>query len=390
MITPVQINAAISKTKKENKTRIIQVEKGLLLRISAKGTALWCGKLKFKNKTHNKSFGHFPRIQLIQARKLKDDWEEQIKGGNVVKSYTVEEAFNDWWERKKNLAQTEVILKIARLHLLPELGGYQLRELTAFQCITAWKYLEDAGKFSTLIELCSIMRQMSIFVQNTGRLEEMHDLTHISSNYTRSKPVHHRNAVAPANLTDVFYEIETRYLSRGVIYAAIMTTFYTLSRSQEVASMQWKWVDFDNAVIHFPADVMKKRRAHDVPISSQLNCLLKSIERKNDFVFYSSVTKTGHINKSSMYSAFVYLKLNKTQTIHGIRAIGSSWFAEQGINEEVAEACLAHATGSSTRRAYQRSELLEKRRPVMQAWCDYVEKCHIDAINKVSSKDLIF
>ena len=385
MITPVAINAAIAKVKREKVAKTLSVDKGLSLRITAKGTALWCGKIKYNNKIYNTSFGHFPEIPLIEARRKKEDWEQQIKGGTAIKSYTVEQAFNDWWERKKNTISSRDLYLKAQLHILPILGQYQLKDLTAYQVITHWQYLEKAGKFVTLKHLCGILSQIAIFVQNTGRVEDMHDLTHIQANYTRHTKVKHRTAVAPEQLTELFYQIEMKLNCSTKVFAALMTVFYTLSRETEVVSMRWEWVDFENDVIHFPAEIMKKRRPHDVPISSQLKTLLLSLERKNDFVFYSLKSKSGHLYKTSLYIALFEAGLHNTQTIHGIRSIGSSWFAEQDISEEVAEACLAHASGSVTRRAYQRSELLEKRRPVMQAWCDYVEQCLKKAIDKVTS-----
>ena len=69
-----------------------------------------------------------------------------------------------------------------------------------------------------------------------------------------------------------------------------------------------------------------------------------------------------------------------------IRLQSDAFRAEQGIPEEVAEACLAHVTGNIVRRAYQRSELLEKRRPVMQAWCDYVETCYKNALEMIKKE----
>lgn len=385
MITPVAINAAIAKVKREKVAKTLSVDKGLALRITPKGTALWCGKIKYKNKTYNKSLGHFPDLSLVEARRKKEDWEQQIKSGTVIKSYTVEQAFNDWWERKKNTISSKDLYLKAQLHILPILGQYQLKDLTAYQVITEWQYLEKAGKFVTLKHLCGILSQIAVFVQNTGRVETMHDLTHIQANYTRHTKVKHRTAVAPDQLTDLFYEIETKLNCSTKVFTALMTVFYTLSREIEVTSMRWDWVDFENDVIHFPAEIMKKRRPHDVPISSQLKILLQSLERKNDFVFYSLKSKTGHLHKTSIYVALFEAGLYKTQTIHGIRSIGSSWFAENDISEELAETCLAHVSGSATRRAYQRSDFLEKRRPVMQAWCDYVEQCLNKAIDKIKS-----
>ncbi|MDY6421004.1 MAG: hypothetical protein SPL03_10730, partial [Succinivibrio dextrinosolvens] len=71
---------------------------------------------------------------------------------------------------------------------------------------------------------------------------------------------------------------------------------------------------------------------------------------------------------------------------HGIRSIGSTWFALNNYPVDLSEACLSHVTESAVRRAYQRSDFLEKRRPLMQDWCDYVDRCRADAHKRINDE----
>ena len=104
-----------------------------------------------------------------------------------------------------------------------------------------------------------------------------------------------------------------------------------------------------------------------------------------DYVFCSnSPQHEGKpINKESVRLLLTKAGLAGIQTAHGIRSIGATWLAEQGIREDVAELCLAHSSDNQVRKAYQRSEFLEKRRPVMQQWCDYVDECRAKAHEKI-------
>ena len=391
MLTVISINAAISKAKKEKKSFTLKASSGLFLRITSKGSALWCGKVKIGGRTFNKSFGHFPEFSIAMAKQQKEAWTLGLKQKCAIpKTYTVEQAFYDWYERiKLKGKKLNYLENRVKKYLLSAFGKVELSDLTAYALISEWKPLELAGKYSVLINLCSYIRQISIFVQNTGRVENMHDLTHISANYVKSKPAIQRPAVKPQELTDLFYKVESVPFRHGTTWNALLFIFYTLTRVSEAVALRWEWVDFDNDVIHIPAEQMKMKRPHDIPISLQLKKLLLGIPRINDHVFASNHKDGESINRYTVNYIFIKTKVSKFQTVHGIRAIGSSWMAEQGIPEDVAEACLAHVTGNAVRRAYQRSELLENRRPVMQAWCDYVENCYKNALEIIEKEKVL-
>lgn len=357
-----------------------------------KGSALWCAKTKFAGKTYNRSFGHYPEVTPAAARLQKDEWVAAVRSeqNDAGENYTLRQAYEDWAERKRLTTPSfDQIAARFELHILPALGGRKLKELTAYTFIKAWRPLEEQGKITTLQCLSCYIRQIAVFVQNTGRVEDMHDLTHISQNYARSVPIQHRPAVKPQELSEIFYVMEGKPYPHGMPWLAFLMILYTLSRSGEVCRMEWDWIDFESKVIHFPAAVMKMRRPHDVPIATQLETLLKGIPHTSKYVFTScksTAEKVIHVSHMSIATLLGSTPLKGRQCPHGVRSIGASWMAENNVPEEVAEACLAHASGNAVRRAYQRSEFLEQRRPVMQAWCDYVEQCRLQAMERIKKE----
>lgn len=387
-MTPIQFNALAKKAKDAAKKINHTVEQNLFIRIAPTGTATWYAKAKQNNKTLNKCLGNYPAVSVAMARQAKNEWIKTISvipdiSTNV--SYTVREAFNDWYDKKKLVARSFEYMKLrVERHILPIFGDIQLKDLTAYALITAWKPLEDKGQIETLRKLCDYVKDMAIFVQNTGRLEEMHDLTHIKVNYPR-KQAEHLAAVTPQQLPDLFYALECKPRVYGVVWNAMMVQFYTLSRPGEIAEMKWDWIDLDNDVIHFPAEIMKTGRVHEVPMSKQLKILLQSMPRVYEYVFTSDhfKRKGEPINRESVRLMFSKAGLGGIQTAHGIRSIGATWLAEQGYREDVAEMCLAHSSDNQVRKAYQRSDFLEKRRPIMQDWCDYVDHCRAEAHEKI-------
>lgn len=390
-MTPIQFNALVKKAKDTAKKINHTVEKNLFIRIAPTGTATWYAKAKQNNKTLNKCLGNYPAVTVAMARQAKNEWIKTISvipNISASASYTVREAFNDWYDKKKLVARSFEYMKLrVERHILPIFGNIQLKDLTAYALITAWKPLEEKGQIETLRKLCDYVKDMAVFVQNTGRLEEMHDLTHIKVNYPR-KQAEHLAAVTPKELPELFYALECKPRVYGVVWNAMLTQFYTLSRPGEIAELKWDWIDFDNEVIRFPAEIMKTNRVHEVPMSRQLKVLLQNMPKVYEYVFTSDhfKRKGAPINRESVRLMFSKAGLGGVQTAHGIRSIGATWLAEQGIREDVAELCLAHSSDNQVRKAYQRSDFLEKRRPIMQDWCDYVDHCRAEAHKKIKSE----
>ena len=212
-MTPIQFNALAKKAKDTAKKINHTVEQNLFIRIAPTGTATWYAKAKQNNKTLNKCLGNYPAVSVAMARQAKNEW---IKTISVIPdisanaSYTVREAFNDWYDKKKLVARSFEYMKLrVERHILPIFGDIQLKDLTAYALITAWKPLEDKGQIETLRKLCDYVKDMAIFVQNTGRLEEMHDLTHIKVNYPRVQSAH-LASVTPEQLPELFYALERK------------------------------------------------------------------------------------------------------------------------------------------------------------------------------------
>lgn len=162
----------------------------------------------------------------------------------------------------------------------------------------------------------------------------------------------------------LFYPADTRSKQE------ILFTILTASRVGESIPAKWDEFDFTNRIWSIPPERRKDGRPepHRVPLSKQVIALLNSIERKTEYVFSVGDTlgsrySLGHILKK---------KSGLHVTMHGFRSTFRDWAAENGVPDVVAEKCLMHATGGAVFQAYQRSDLLEQRRGVMQRWADAV------------------
>jgi integrase len=111
---------------------------------------------------------------------------------------------------------------------------------------------------------------------------------------------------------------------------------------------------------------MKEGLAHDVPLTASALTLLGQRGQPGELIFKSP---TGTVLHEDAMRAYIK---DRSCTVHGFRATFATWAAEHGYPQEHREAALAHANGNAVERAYQRSNLLDKRRPMMQAWSDFV------------------
>lgn len=151
---------------------------------------------------------------------------------------------------------------------------------------------------------------------------------------------------------------------------------YTLLRPNEYCSLEWSWINFEDNTITVPAEVMKMKLPHVVPITKQMLTLLLNRPRVGKYVFPATQGKVAQHFSTNSASLFLRRHGFKDKLVpHGIRSIGRTWMHDHDIPFDVAEKCLAHTVGTSTQLAYDRSDLLEKRREAMQQWSDFVEDC---------------
>jgi integrase len=151
---------------------------------------------------------------------------------------------------------------------------------------------------------------------------------------------------------------------------ALELTIFTAVRTSEALNAKWNEIDFDNRLWTIPAERMKASREHRVPLSNQAITLLENLSRTNDYLF--SVREDKPMSNMAMLT-FLKKQMNQpTLTVHGFRSTFRDWAAEVStFPRELAESALAHVLSDKTEAAYQRGDLLSKRRAMIQSWCDF-------------------
>jgi integrase len=160
----------------------------------------------------------------------------------------------------------------------------------------------------------------------------------------------------------------------GIAARALEFAILTAARSGEVFGASWNEFDLEARVWTVPAARMKAGRVHRVPLSARAVEILRGMEQKrlSDLVFPG--TKPGR-PLSVMALEMVLRRMKVDVTVHGFRSAFRDWAGERThFPREVAEAALAHLVGDAVERAYRRGDALEKRRKLMDAWTNFLEK----------------
>ena len=399
-ITKPLTNTEIERAKPKEKEYTLSDGQGLYLLIKPSGSRLW--RFNYYQPFSNPrkrvllSVGKYPNISLSQARKARDEYltllaqdidpqqyrkqqseEEQERLTNTFRNVA------DKWREKK---APEVLPKTmeknwARLenHLFPKLGEMPISAITPKLLIETLQPLKVRGVGDTLQRTIRLTNEILNFAVNGG-LIEFNKCVNVSASFS-TPTIENNPTIRPEELTEFLTDLRESN-SALVVKLLIKWQLLTMVRPKESVSAEWSEIDFDKKQWSIPADKMKGgRRGHIVPLSTQAIRLLdkmKSITGGERYVFQSEIKANQAINPQTANRAIKLLAGGKYAgklTAHGLRAIASTYLNEQLVNYDVVEACLSHIIADQTRKAYNRSDYLEQRVPVMQQWGDYVEHC---------------
>jgi integrase len=174
-----------------------------------------------------------------------------------------------------------------------------------------------------------------------------------------AKPVHHE-AMPYADVPAFVAQLADR---QGIGARALEFLVLTVSRTGEVVHAERSEIDFENRIWTIPAGRMKGRKEHRVPLANRAVEILRALPVEGDKIFIGS-RKGNAMGKMVMPDL-----VGDDYTVHGFRSSFRDWAAEStAFSSEIIEAALAHVTGNATELAYKRTDLLEKRRKLMEAW----------------------
>lgn len=184
----------------------------------------------------------------------------------------------------------------------------------------------------------------------------------------KAKPQHHK-AMAREDVPAFYADLKAR---DAMAAKALMFTCLTGSRTSEVLKLQWAEIDLEARLWNCPADRMKGAELHRVPLSDEMLAIIEPLRAlQSDYVFEDQKRNTP-LSNMAMLMLLRRMEVASV-TVHGFRSTFRDWASEvANAPREVAEISLAHKVGSDVERAYARSDLLAKRRTLMDQWSQFV------------------
>ncbi|MCF6282880.1 MAG: integrase domain-containing protein [Candidatus Polarisedimenticolaceae bacterium] len=406
-ITKPLTNTEVKQAKPKEKVYTLSDGGGLQLRIKPNGSKLWLLDYKrpYTKKRTSLSFGSYPEISIAEARKKRtkakellakdidpqEYRDEQSRISEKAHNNTLEYIANQWLEVKKadiSADHAKDTWRSLELHIFPHLGKVPIHKITAIKAIETIKPIAAKGSLETIKRLCQRLNEIMIYAVNTGIIES-NPLAGISKAF--QKPAkQHLPTLKPDELPTLLQTLSIasiKYTTRCLIEWQL----HTMVRPSEAAGTRWDEINLETAVWHIPAERMKRKKEHIIPLSSQCLALLeliKPISGRSQFVFPSDRDPKKHTNPQTANTALKRMGFDKKLVAHGMRSLASTILNEEGFDGDVIEAALAHIGNNEVRNAYNRANYLERRKPVMAWWSDHIEKAATGNMSRTGSKGL--
>lgn len=388
------LNDTICKnTKPSEKPRKLSDGGGLYLEVMPSGSKYWRLKYRFNGKEKRLAFGVYPTVSLKEAREKREEAKKLLDSGSdpsLVKKEkkrvaklnsenTFEAIAREWHELKKpswTESHAGFVLRRLKADLFPEIGNIPIKDVTAPILLDALRKIEGRGANELAHRVKQSAGQVFRYAIATGRAERdpAADLK------DALQPVNsgHFAALEIKELPEFLYKLERNdarlYKQTQLALRMMLLTFV---RTGELRHARWEEIDFDEAEWVIPAEKMKMRRPHIVPLAKQTIRILKELYELNghrEWVFPGIVNPRNVISNNTILGALARLGYKGKATGHGFRALAMTAIKEKlGYRHEVVDRQLAHAQKNKVDAAYDRAQFLDERRKMMQHWADYID-----------------
>jgi integrase len=400
-LTNTQIKQAKPKVDKEYS---LADGSGLLLRIKPNGTKLWIFNYQrpITKKRANLSFGKYPDISLADARSLRQSARELLAKNidpKVHRDIKASEAklatentfikYAEAWKELKISTWKEPTIRRAyqslSRHVLPSLKDYPIDQITPKHLKEIMKPVVAEGKHETVKRLCTFINDIMKLPVADGSIKfnPLKDVTTLFPVPERK----HFKTLKPEQLPELMHGMANANISR-ITRCMFLMQLNCATRAVETATAEWKEFDLEKKIWTIPADKMKSKRIHTIPLSKQVMELLEylhPISGHKQYLYPSVKNPQSHANSETVNTALKRNGFKNVIVSHGFRALFSTTCNEQGFDVDVIEAALAHLDPNLTRRSYNRSDYFEKRRIMMQWWSDHIQKASQGDMSMIST-----
>lgn len=265
------------------------------------------------------------------------------------------------------------MLRRLEADIFPKLGNRPIRDIAAPELLSVIKLIEKRGALEVAQRALKVCGQIFMFGIATGRADRnpAADLHGALKTAKKENFPHLQDNELPE-----FLQTLEDYQGMRQNQLATKLLALTFVRTVELRGARWSEIDFAKAEWRIPAERMKKRRPHIVPLSKQALLILKELKLMNgswEFVFPNPYRPIKCMSENGVLSVIYRMGYKGKVTGHGFRHTASTILNENGFNRDHIERQLAHVEDNKVRGVYNHAEYLPDRRKMMQWWGDYLD-----------------
>lgn len=363
----------------------------LSLLIEPNGSKGWRFRFRFNNKAKMMSLGTYPIVSLTEARQKRDEAKKLVLSGidpselrkeqKRAKSHALAETFEaiarEWYAKRQDrwsVGYRDDMMSAFEKDIFPYIGYRPIREIKPLELMAALSKMEERGateKARKVRQRCGEVWKYAII---TGRAEynPAPDLASAMVPHKRQNYAHLSISELPEFLNSI-----DGYMGSQLVKLAVRLLIITGVRPGELRNATWSEINLENALWEIPAERMKMKRPHVVPLSIQAVNILKQIypiSGRYEFVFPGRTQHSKPISEMTLNGLIKRIGYSGRATGHGFRHTMSTILHEQGYNTAWIETQLAHVDKNSIRGTYNHAQYLDGRREMLQWYADYMDK----------------
>ncbi|HAV1813617.1 TPA: tyrosine-type recombinase/integrase [Enterobacter hormaechei] len=392
-ITRPLTNNEILKAKPREKDFTLHDGDGLFLLVKTSGKKLWRFRYQRPGSSSrtNLSLGSYPALTLAAARQIRDQHlstlaqgmdpqqqqEQELEQSQIELDSIFSTVAANWFQIKSRNVTEDYAKDIWRSldkDVLPAIGAIPVQEIKARTIVEALEPIKARGALETVRRLVQRINEIMIYAVNTG-LIDANPASGVGMAFEKPKK-QNMPTLRPEELPKLMRSLVMSNLS-VTTRCLIEWQLLTLVRPSEASGARWEEIDLTAKLWTIPAERMKAKREHIVPLSPQALEILevmKPISAHREHIFPSRNNPKQAMNSQTANAALKRIGYGGKLVAHGLRSIASTAMNEAGFNADVIEAALAHSDKNEVRKAYNRSTYLLQRKGLMEWWGTEIHK----------------
>lgn len=385
-------DSIIKAAKPKEKDYSIADGHGLGLLVKSSGAKWWRYRYRVNGTAKMLSLGVYPDVTLKEARNQQARFKELLTQGvdpsihrqeekqqeAIAAANSFESVSRQWWNHwKHGRTERHAGYTIRRLEadVFPVIGCKPVNEITASALITVIKRIEARGALDIAKRALTTCGQVFRYAVAHG-LAERNPAADIKPSDVL-KPTKKTNyaRLSEKELPELLRKIDT-YDGQPLTRLAMQLMTLTFVRTSELIGARWEEIDLFKKEWRIPAERMKMRTPHIVPLSMQALTIIEEIQKlalDTELVFPSEKRNYKSMSNNTILFALYRLGYRSRMTGHGFRGIASTILHERGYNHDHIELQLAHSKRDAVSASYNHALYLEPRARMMQDWGDYLD-----------------